>query len=63
MTSREDIAAMRALADSREDTYRAHFDGCRNCPASPTGECARAQELYAAWITARELPAFRCLPD
>jgi hypothetical protein len=57
-----DIAAMHAAAARREADYRAHFDGCPDCPSSPDGECARAQELYRAWTEAREAPAFRCLP-
>lgn len=57
-----DIAAMRKRAARTEADYAAHFDGCPDCPGSPEGECARAVELYGAWIAARELPAFRCLP-
>jgi hypothetical protein len=60
--NRDDMAAVRATADRREAEYRAHFDGCPDCPGSPDGECARAQELYRAWTAARELSTLRCQP-
>lgn len=57
-----DMNAVRALAKRREDSYRAHFEDCADCPGSPDGECARAHELYRSWTEARELPVFRCPP-
>lgn len=56
------IADLKARSKRREDAYRAHFEGCPDCPAAADGECARAIELRESWDRAREAFALQCEP-